>query len=452
MKLRILIIAESANPEWVSVPLVGWSLANAISKVASTHVVTQIRNRDAFIRAGQQEGTEFTAIDSEAIAAGVWKIATTLSGGKGKSWTTITALSSISYYYFEHLIWKQFAERIRSKEFDVVHRVTPLSPTTPSLLSRKCRKAGVPFILGPLNGGVPWPKGFEDARHKEREWLSYLRVAYKLLPGYRSTRKSASAILIGSRDSYQQMPKKYHDKCLYLAENAIDPSRFTRTRTTKSSVPLRAIFVGRLVPYKGADMLIEAAAPLVKCGLLSIEIIGDGPQRAELELQAEQLGIAGGIRFRGWVSHDKLQDHLAEADVFAFPSVREFGGGAVLEAMAVGLVPVVVDYGGPGELVTDQTGFRIPIGSRSDIIANFGALLKKLCRDPGIIDAISPKAIKRAREFFTWDAKARDVLSVYNWALGKSAKPRVLVPKPDRFATDGTEIRFNEAMGTVVGS
>ena len=83
-------------------------------------------------------------------------------------------------------------------------------------------------MLGPLNGGVAWPRGFDGARRKEKEWLSYLRAAHKLLPGYRSTRKNAAAILIGSRDTWNQMPQAYREKCVYMPENGIDPSSGVR--------------------------------------------------------------------------------------------------------------------------------------------------------------------------------------------------------------------------------
>src|SRR5580700_152675 len=188
-----LLIAEACNPEWVSIPLEGWSHARAIQSLTGGHLVTQIRNRDAILRAGLIEGKDFTAIDSEAVAARVYKIASLLRGGKGKGWTTNTALNSLVYPYFERLVWKQFADRIRAGEFNVVHRITPTTPTSPSPLAAKCRRAKIPFVIGPLNGGVPWPAGFDSARRKEREWLSYIRGIYKLLPGSRSTRRNAAA-------------------------------------------------------------------------------------------------------------------------------------------------------------------------------------------------------------------------------------------------------------------
>ena len=168
----MLLIAEAANPEWVSVPLVGWSHARAIAEVSDAHLVTQVRNRDAIVRAGLTEGREFTAIDSEAVAKRAHQLATLLRGGSGVSWTTVTAVNAVAYPYFEHLVWQQFGARIARHEFDIVHRITPLSPTTSSSLARKCAAAGVPFVLGPLNGGVPWPKGFDAARRREKEWLS----------------------------------------------------------------------------------------------------------------------------------------------------------------------------------------------------------------------------------------------------------------------------------------
>ncbi len=426
--LRPLLLAEAANPEWVSVPLVGWSLARAIAARTDAHLVTQVRNREALLRAGLREGVDFTAIDTEALAKVLWK-AGTLLVGENKGFTVHTALGSLSYYLFEHLVWRTFGPRILRREFDVVHRITPLSPSTPSTIAGRCRRAGVPFVVGPINGGVPWPREFADFRRREREWLSAVRDVYKLLPGYRATLREAAAVLAGSRITFDQLPAS--SRRLYLPENAIDPARFSVRRTRRAGAPVRAVFLGRLIALKGVDMLLEAAAPLVHAGRLTIELIGDGPERAPLEAQVAQEGLGAGVAFTGWLEHAAVPARLAEADVFVFPSVREFGGGAVLEAMAVGLASVVVDYAGPAELVTPRTGWAIPLGPRPVLVGRIRERLEAICADPAELDRRGAAALRRAHEQFTWAAKAERLVEVYRWVLGRSPEPAFPMPIPD---------------------
>lgn len=416
---KILLIAEAANPEWVSVPLVGWSLAEAISRQVPAHIVTHQRNRDAIARFGLVEGRDFTVIDSEAVARPLWRLGVLLRGKSGVSWTTSTAIAAFSYYYFEWLIWRRFGAAIRRGEFDIVHRITPLSPTVPSILARKCRRANIPFVVGPLNGGVPWPKGFDAARRREKEWLSYVRSAYRLMPGYRDMLACSAALIVGSRDTQKQIPERYQEKCIYLPENAVNPERFSGRAAPVSGKPMRACFVGRLVPYKGPDMLLEAAAPLLRSGQLHIDIVGDGPLMQMLRDFVEREALEVAITLHGWVPHRDVQNVMRLSQLLAFPSIREFGGGVVLEAMALGLVPVVVDYAGPGELVTPRVGFKIPIGRREEIVVSLRDVLTRICEQPEQIATLSENAQHHVLSYFTWDAKATQVLAVYDWVLGK---------------------------------
>jgi glycosyltransferase involved in cell wall biosynthesis len=428
---RILLIAEACNPDMTSVPLVGYSHCKAIKQYADALVLTHWRNRPALLNVGWVEGKDFAIIDTEWAARGVWKLCTFLRGGTGAGWTTLAALTVPLYYLFEHYVWHEYGPRLLAGEFDIVHRMVPLSPTTPSTLARKCREIGVPFVIGPLNGGLPWPKGFDTERRKEREWLSYVRSAYKLLPGYRAMRHSAAAILVASRDTLRQMPREHHDRCFYIPENAIDPARFARRqpRERKPGEPIRVVFLGRLVPYKGADMLIEAAAPLVKAGTMAVNIVGDGPQMPELREIVARLGVEKGVRLSGWVDHRQVQQYLAEADVFGFPSIREFGGAVVLEAMALGVVPIIVNYGGPAELVTPETGWLLELGRREQIVEELRKTLARLVDNSAEIDAKREPAERRAREMFTWENKARQVMQVYRWVLGQ-ARQKPVFPMP----------------------
>ncbi len=418
---KALLLAEAANPEWTSVPLIGWSLAKAISERRPAHIVTQIRNRDALLRAGLGEGTDFTAIDTEKVAGPLWRLANVLRGAPGVGWTTVSAVTTASYYYFEWLVWKRFATGLLEGEYDVVHRITPLSPTIPSILARLCARASIPFVLGPLNGGVPWPREFTAARIQEREWLSYVRDAYKLLPAYRSTLSGATAIVVGSRWTLGAIPTRYRDKCIYIPENAVDPQEFSVPESHEQSSPLRACFVGRLVPYKGPDMLLEAVAPLIAAGRLHLDIVGDGPLMAGLSAFVRDNGLASGVTLHGWVEHRRLPALMSKSQLLLFPSIREFGGGVILEAMALGVVPVVVDYAGPGELVTGASGFKIAMGPRAAIVERLRAVVGQICDNP---EQLAQKALacrSRVTNLFTWDAKATQILEIYDWARRATA-------------------------------
>lgn len=420
---RVLVIAEAANPEWVSVPLVGWSLANALRTVADVHIVTQVRNRDAILRAGLVEGVDFTAIDTEALAAPVHRAAELLRMGKNKGWTMVTALSSLTYPYFERLVWQRFGPDIVAGRYDIVHRITPLTPTTISPIAKKCARAGVTFVLGPLNGGVPWPEGFDSERRREREWLSYVRGAYKALPGRARMYAATAAVLAGSHHTASELPRSAAGKTFWLPENAVDPARFGRTAAGPGAGPLRGVFIGRLVPYKGADMLIEATVPVLKAGRLVLDIIGDGPMRADLETQVAAAGVDEAVTFHGMLDHQDVQDVAAAAQILTFPSIREFGGGVVLEAMALGVVPVVVNYAGPGELVDNAVGYKVPIGSRAAIIEGLSGVIETILDDPGQLAPRAAAARARVAEHYTWAAKAAKVARVYDWVLGRCGPP-----------------------------
>jgi glycosyltransferase involved in cell wall biosynthesis len=423
---RVLLIAEAANPEWASVPLIGWSLSRALAKVTDAHLITHVRNRNAVLRAGLIEGRHFTAIDNEHVAGPVWRLADRLRGGAGIGWTTMTAFSSLAYYSFEREIWRQFGTRIAAHEFDLVHRITPLSPTHQSPIARRLSRHNVPFVIGPLNGGVPWPKGFRDRQHAEREWLSHVRAVYKLMPGYRSTRRYSSAIIAGSKYTYEEMPRWAKEKCSIIPENGVDPERFKTPRSRRASLPLRGAFVGRLVPYKGADMLLEAAAAFLRQGQLELHIVGDGPQRGELQSLSDRLGIGGKVRFHGWVPHVDVHAILRECDFLALPSVREFGGGVVVEAMALGVAPIVADYAGPSELVDDRTGIRVAFSDREDLIHGFRRAIEQAVQSPYLLDELGAAGYERTQRKLTWDAKARKILAIYEWVLRGGERPQPL--------------------------
>jgi len=425
-RIRPLLIVEAANPKLTSAALVGWSCATAIAKETDAHLVTHWRNRDDFLAAGLVEDRDFTAIDTRRTQHLAWRITKSLSQRGTFSWSLYSAFSNLVYPVFERALWRHFESRLRAGEFDLVHRILPLSPTTTSPLAARLKRIGVPFVLGPLNGGVPWPAGFDHLRREEKDRGGLLRPLYQLLPGIHATRRNAAAILAGSRSTSREIPTDLLDRVFPMPENAIDPSRFPLDpRPPRKPGPLRVAFVGRLVALKGVDMLIEAALPFIKAGTLSLDLIGDGPARPALEERIRAAGLDPAPLLPGWVDHAVLPNRLREADLFVFPSVREFGGGAVLEAMALGVPPVVLHHGGPPELVPPGTGIILPMEDRAGIVRRLGDLFRTYVADPSPLAAMGVAAQDHIRTHLTWEAKARQIVAIYRWILEPGS------PRPD---------------------
>ena len=128
------------------------------------------------------------------------------------------------------------------------------------------------------------------------------------------------------------------------------------------------ISVGRLVPQKRVDLVLEAFAKLRAFDAWSFQILGDGPEREALALLAEQRGIADRVRFHG---HVDPFAQLYAADIFVLASDFEGMPNALLEAMACGVVPVVNDATpGPLEFVEhDRTGLVVPAGDLEALTA-----------------------------------------------------------------------------------
>jgi len=414
-KHKVLLLAEIANPDMVSVPLIGWCIAQALAQQADVHLVTHIRNRDAITALGWQEGRDFTVIDTEAVVRRIFRVARFLGASDNRGWTIYQALAPIGCYAFERAVWKRFGSVIKAGEYDIVHRLTPMSPTTPSWLAARVARTGVPMVVGPWNGGLPWPPGFADRMMREREGLSRMRGVYKWLPFYAATRRHAAAILAGSFHTLSELPDETLERSFHLPENGIDPSRFALRRTRRAGAPLRGAFIGRLVPYKCADVLIEAAAPMLRDGTLHLDIIGDGPERERIVALVKALGVESAVTLHGHVKHREVQSLLVDCDFLACPSIREFGGGVVLEAMALGVAPIVADYGGPVELMDHHTGIHVPFTGPEDLMTGFRSALEAALDDPARLDRLGDAAVERVAQLFTWERKARQIIRLYDW-------------------------------------
>ncbi len=144
--------------------------------------------------------------------------------------------------------------------------------------------------------------------------------------------------------------------------NGIDLSKFRRMAHKYNST-FQICYVGRLVPKKGVELLLKAFDIFRRDSELSaadakLVIVGDGPEKGRLENLTKELGITGIVEFTGY--RRDISELLQQADVFVYPSLYEEAFGiSVVEAMAVGVPPIVFKKGGLIEVVdNEQNGFH----------------------------------------------------------------------------------------------
>jgi glycosyltransferase involved in cell wall biosynthesis len=112
-----------------------------------------------------------------------------------------------------------------------------------------------------------------------------------------------------------------------------------------------------------------------------------------------------------------------------FPSVRDFGAGVVFEALATGAVPVVADFGGPGDIVHPNVGYKVALTNESEFVSRMETILTELASNRDLLNRLREQGMSYARECLTWDAKAQSTTRVLNWAVQQGPKPDLPPPK-----------------------
>ena len=95
----------------------------------------------------------------------------------------------------------------------------------------------------------------------------------------------------------------------------------------------------------------------------------------------------------------------------------------VCEGLANGCVPVILDYGGPGDIVHPEVGYKIPATNDDDVVAQIEKVLTELAGDRELLLRLRRQGMTYARECLTWEAKAKSSTQVLNWVVGRGPKP-----------------------------
>jgi D-inositol-3-phosphate glycosyltransferase len=191
------------------------------------------------------------------------------------------------------------------------------------------------------------------------------------------------------------------------------------------------LFVGRIEPLKGLDVLIEAISimrqgDVWKENPFCLAIIGGEPDESDeqdniemsrIKALSENFGLQDFVTFLGKRSQDSLPYYYSAAEAVVVPSQYESFGMVALEAMACGTPVVASHIGGLAYLVQDGiTGFTVPVDDPVELANRLSSLIQ----DPNLRDRMGKQAVQVAQDY-AWDKIASKLVAVYDGLLNNSA-------------------------------
>ncbi|MGH9574625.1 MAG: glycosyltransferase family 4 protein [Candidatus Acidiferrales bacterium] len=196
--------------------------------------------------------------------------------------------------------------------------------------------------------------------------------------------------------------------------HGVPASEAASTYAKDRSARICFAYVGRLVVEKGVPVLLQAASQLAEEGFdFHVKILGDGPERQNLENVSRQLGLGNRVEFLGSVPMERVPEALGRADAIVMPSIcEETAGLAAIEQMMRGNLVIASDIGGLGEGMAD-TGLTFPAGDTMSLVN----CMRRVLDNPEIVTQFGKAARVRALELFNKDRMVEGHASVYRRVL-----------------------------------
>jgi glycosyltransferase involved in cell wall biosynthesis len=393
--VNILFSSLASSPNWGSEAMVGYHVIQALSSRFDTEVVTS---------AGMQPPQ---GVKTHTVAL------------KFDNPNDVGAGQLLRYEFRQRRVVERL---LRAKPFDILHRATP-SGYKDSLL----RVPSVRLVVGPVLGSTPPPASFSSIYWPHVPHANSLKsltgriehaVARRVFQRFSTLdrlNENAALILVGTELTRRLLPERLHSRCRYITYTGIEHDLFTPPVRRRSSRIPQLLFVGRLVAYKGVELLLRAAAVALRRCRFELKIVGHGtgPEGAYYHGLAAALRLTEAVTFVDGMRREALADLYRAADIYSMPTIEAYGI-AVVEAMSSGCAVLVPDYNGPGEVVQPGRGLKVPLKTPEQFIGEYAERIVQLVEDAKLREALGGTAREYVVEHHDWKRVEASLLEIYD--------------------------------------
>ena len=329
---------------------------------------------------GLKDRAEVSVLVCQPKGRGVREVCDGVPVTRCSSWRTV-ASCPVSFSFFREF-------RRMAKEADVIECHLPFPLADLACLLSRTKKRVV----------IAW--------HSDVVKQKQLLALYK--PILRAFLRRADAIIVATQghiDGSAFLPP-FRDKCVVIpygiptAEYLQAPAAPILTEKLRGKPLRKLLFVGRLVYYKGVDVLLRAFARTEGCALF---LSGEGMLEPQLRQEAQTLGVADRVFFLGRLTDAQLRAAFRDCDIFVLPSVAnsEAFGIVQLEAMVYGkpVINTALPTGVPLVSIHGETGLTVPPGDETAL----ADAIRTLAEDDALREAYGAAAQRRVLEHFELD-------------------------------------------------
>lgn len=404
--MKVLVSAYACEPHKGSEPGVGWNWVKQISRLHEVWVITRVNNRESIERVLEEAplpNVHWCYFDLPRWLR-FWK--------KGQRGVQL-------YYYLWQIGTYFIVKRLHNKVcFNLVHHLTFVKYWVPSFLAF----LPPPFLWGPIGGAESTLKALSRTFSLRGKVYEGLRNMARWLgendPFLQLVAKRSRLAIATTPETKKRLEILGCPHVIVFPEVGIAKSDTGAIPSVRNTNPFRLVSIGRLLHWKGFHLGLMAFARFQQSFRNSeYWLIGSGPERRNLELLSQELGVGVKLRFLGNLPRQQVLENLAECDVLVHPSLHDSGGWVCVEAMAAGRPVICLDLGGPAMQVTEETGFKVAAITPEQVVNDLAEAMLRLARDPDLRKRIGEAGRRRVLDYFDWDQKGKRIEEIYQIAF-----------------------------------
>lgn len=378
--MNILVSAYACEPEKGSEPSVGWEFVKSLSHQNSIWVITRTNNQENINRAINTlySNVSFLFYDLPTI----FRLLKKLPFG-----------IYLYYYLWQIGIYLKYKPIIQKHNIDIIHHITFCNYYVPSFLSL----LGVPFYWGPVGGGESMPFTFWPSLGIKGIIYEIIRSSRRLIgefdPFVRLTIRKSKIIFASSDQTKKRLQRLGAKKVVVMTQVGLDEGIVEKKNDLRQQFEntYKFVSIGRLIPWKGFHLSIEAFLKLPNIESCEYWIIGDGVEAQRLKNICEKSKFGNRVKFWGYMSRQQTLNLLANCDCLIHPSFHDSGSYAIAEALALQKRIICLATGGPSVLIKGSDNIKIQIdGVRSskELVTILQRSMEKILRSDSSTNAI----------------------------------------------------------------